>query len=140
MSYAASAALQTAVFSEISTGPTAALINNTPCFDMPPAGDQTSLFVLLGAEKSRSRADTTANITLHQFVMSVVCKDSGFLNAKQIAGTLSTQLPKAALTLSTGTLVDFTFARATARRTDQGASRQIDLIFQARIDDHPILT
>lgn len=136
MSYAVSAALQSAVFSVIRADADVASLVGDAVFDAIPGGTLPSLYVSLGAETVRVEDDKTGSGTAHRFVISVVTDVPGFLAAKQAAGAVCDALQGAPLALSRGHLVSLQFQRARAQRIDKGAGRRIDLTFRARIDDN----
>lgn len=136
MSYAVSAALQSAVFSAIRADADVASLVGDAVFDAIPGGTLPSLYVSLGAETVRVEDDKTGSGTAHRFVISVVTDVPGFLAAKQAAGAVCDALQGAPLALSRGHLVSLQFQRARAQRIDKGAGRRIDLTFRARIDDN----
>ena len=131
MSYAASAALQSAVFAQLSGF--AALAGVSIVDAMPPGGVLGS-FVLLGPEVVVDQSDKSGAGAEHRIDISVISDATGFLTAKAIAGAVSDALVGADLALTTGTLVSISFLRATARRLNTGAVRRIDLTFRARIE------
>lgn len=130
MSYAASAALQTAVFQTLSAAPA---MSGVAIYDaVPPSPAGT--FVLVGPEEVRDASDKSGAGAEHQIVVSVISDGTGFLAAKTIAAAISDLLVGASLTLTRGTLVSLLFLRASARRIDEGEVRRIDQIFRARIE------
>lgn len=136
MSYAVSAALQSAVFAAISADPAVAALVGTNVFDALPSGALPSLYVSLGPENVRAEDDSTGSGSSHRFVISVVTEVPGFQAAKQAAGAVCDVLNGADLTLSRGCLVSLRFQRARAYQIDKNAGRRIDLTFRARIDDN----
>lgn len=131
MSYAASAALQSAVYARLVGYP--ALAGVTVADAVAP-GTGTGMFILLGPETASDKGDKGHAGAEHQFQVSVISDDTGFLGAKVIAAHVSDALVGASLTLSAGTVVDLSFVRATARRLKEGDSRRIDMVFRARVD------
>ncbi len=131
MSYAAAAALQSAVFARL-TG--FAALAGVSVVDAVAPGAGTGKFVLLGPETASDQSDKTGGGAEHLFQVSVISDDTGFLSAKVIAGNVSDALAGSALVLTTGRLVDLTFVRAVARRLREGESRRIDLTFRARVE------
>jgi hypothetical protein len=131
MSYSAAAALQTAVFARLTGFPALA---GVAVVDAVLPGTGTGKFVLLGPESATDKSDKSGAGVEHQFQVSVISDDAGFLTAKVIAGYVSDALVGANLPLSTGLLVDLSFVRAVARRLKEGENRRIDLIFRARVD------
>lgn len=136
MSYAVSAALQSAVFAAISADPAVAALVGTHVYDALPSGILPSLYVSLGPENVRAEDDSTGTGSAHRFVISVVTDVPGFHAAKQTAGAVCDALNGADLTLSRGCLVSLRFQRARAYQIDKNAGRRIDLTFRARIDDN----
>ena len=130
MSYAAAAALQTAIFAALSGFP--ALAGVTIVDAMPP-GTGNGTFILLGPEVVTDKGDQTGPGAEHVVMISVISDATGFLPAKTVAAAVSAALVDAALVLTTGSLVSLSFQRAAARRLDEGDIRRIDLTFRARV-------
>lgn len=130
MSYAAAAALQSAVFARL-TG--FAALAGVSVVDAVAPGAGTGKFVLLGPETASDQSDKTGAGAEHLFQVSVISDDTGFLSAKVIAAQVSVALVGVTLNLTAGQLVDLNFVRATARRLKEGEHRRIDLVFRARI-------
>ena len=131
MSYAAAAALQSAVYTRLSGF---VALAGVTVVDAVAPGAGTGKFILLGPETANDQSDKTAGGAEHLFQVSVISDDTGFLSAKVIAGAVSDALVGAALTLSAGRLVDLSFVRAVARRLKEGEARRIDMTFRARVD------
>lgn len=131
MSYQAAAALQSAVYAQLSGFP--ALIGVTVLDAMPP-GAVPGSFVLIGPEEVRDQSDKSFAGAEHRFEVSVISDASGFMTAKTIAAAVSEALVDAPLVLATGTLVSLRFMKAQAARLEEGAVRRIDMTFRARID------
>ena len=135
MSYATSAALQTAVYQHLVNDPILATQIGTAIFDHAPSGPVPSTYVSLGPEDARDASDVSAQGAVHDFTVSVVTESDGFGGAKSVAAAVSDALVDAPLVLSRGTLVALRFLTARARRVGNGGIRQIDLKFRARVDD-----
>ena len=135
MSYAVSAALQSAVFATISADSGVVAAVGDAVYDAIPSGTLPSLYISLGPEDVNIEDDKTSVGTAHRFVISVITDVPGFFAAKQAAGAVSDALHYADLTLSRGRLVALRFQKARAIKIDKGAGRQIDLTFRARIED-----
>lgn len=131
MSYAASAALQGAVFQRLSGWSSLAGVS---VVDAVPPGTGRGTFILLGSETVVDQSDKSGLGAEHQFVVSVISDATGFIPAKTAAGHVSEALVGASLTLVTGSLVSLSFLRAAAKRLNTGDSRRIDLTFRARIE------
>jgi hypothetical protein len=131
MSYAASAALQTAVYARLTSFPALA---GVAVYDAVAPGSGSGKFILLGPETASDKGDKGHAGAEHQFQVSVISDETGFLGAKVIAAHVSDALIGAGLTLSSGSLVDLSFIRAIARRLKEGESRRIDMVFRARVD------
>ncbi len=131
MSYAAAAALQSAVFTRLIGFPA---LDGVLVVDAVAPGNGKGKFVLLGPETATDKSDKTGAGAEHQFQVSVISDETGFLGAKVIAGKVSDALLGVDLTLAEGHLVSLTFVRAIARRLKEGEHRRIDLIFRARVD------
>lgn len=135
MSYALSAALQSAVFATISADIGVGAIVGDAVYDAIPSGALPSLYISLGAESVRNRDDKTGSGAAHDFVISVITDVPGFRAAKEAAGAVCDALVDTDLTLTRGRVVFLRFQRARAFKIDKGAGRQIDLIFSARVED-----
>lgn len=131
MSYSASAALQSAIFTKLSAAPALAGVQ---VVDALPPGTPVGSFVLLGPEVAQDQSDKTGAGAEHRLEIAVISDAAGFLPAKTIAAAVSDALVGANLTLSVGRLVSLNFLRATARRLDDGTTRRIDLQFRARVE------
>ncbi len=131
MSYSASAALQSAVFTQLSNAPALAGVQ---VVDALPPGTPVGNFVLLGPEVALDQSDKSGAGAEHRLEIAVISDAAGFLPAKTIAAAVSDALVGAALTLTVGRLVSLAFLRATARRLDDGTTRRIDLQFRARVE------
>ncbi len=135
MTYAVSAALQSAVFAAISADPGVVSAVGVAVYDAIPSGSLPSLYVSIGPEVVRSEDDKTGFGSAHRFVISVVTDVPGFFAAKQAAGAVCDALQDADLALTRGRLVSLRFQRARAIKIDKGAGRRIDLTFRARVED-----
>lgn len=131
MSYAASAALQGAVYQRLSSWSGLAGVS---VVDAVPPRAGTGTFILLGPETVSDQSDKSGLGAEHVFQVAVISDAKGFMEAKTAAGQVSAALVGASLTLTTGTLVSLGFVRAAARRLNTGDSRRIDLTFRARIE------
>ncbi len=129
MSYAAAAALQTAIFQRLTGFPALA---GVAIYDAVPP-NATGTFVLIGPEEARDQSDRSGAGADHQLMISVITDATGFLPIKTIAADISDALIGVPLTLSRGSLVQLLFLRASARRIAEGESRRIDLTFRARV-------
>jgi hypothetical protein len=135
MSYAPSAALQTALYAHLSS---AAL--DAPIYDAIPPGTAPDTYILLGPEEVIDRSDITARGAEHRLTIAVVTSATGFLAAKTLAAAICDRLEQPLPALTRGHLVALWFDRAEARRTENGRTRRIDLRFRARIEDSPLPT
>ena len=136
MSFAASLALQKAVYGALSGDIALNDLVGGAVFDAVPPGDEPDLYVLLGPERVRDRSDVTAAGSLHDFTVAVVSEASGYSTAKRAAGLVFDLLTGTQPALERGQLVSLRFLNAVARRKSKGsAGRQVDLTFRARIDD-----
>ena len=131
MSYALSAALQSAVFQHLTSDPNLA---GVAIHDALPTGIVPQTYVLLGTEEVRDGSDVSGSGALHRFIVSVHSDSAGFSSAKQLAGAVCDGLINAPLALTRGALIGLWFDRAQARRMSDG-SRRIDLRFRARVED-----
>jgi hypothetical protein len=135
MSYAISAALQTAIYQALSADADVTALVGTDIYDALPAGTVPSLYIALGPEKASDASDQTGHGARHDFTVSVVTDSAGFASAKAVAAAVSDALVDAPLMLSRGRLVSLRFRRAKAVRVSPGDERRIDLTFRARVDD-----
>lgn len=140
MSYGVSGALQSAIFAALSGDANLAGLVGSHIYDALPAGDVPALYVRLGAETVRDASDASGSGAAHFIAISVITTNPGFATAKAAAGAISDALHDAQLALERGALVSLRFERATARRVDAGAGRQIDLRFRARVQDDEFST
>lgn len=131
MSYAASAALQGAVYQRLTGWSSLA---GVPVVDAVPPRSGKGTFILLGPETVTDQSDKSGLGAEHQFQVIVISDAKGFMEAKTAAAHVSEALVGASLTLSTGTLVGLSFVRASAKRLNTGENRRIDLTFRARIE------
>lgn len=129
MSYAAAAALQTAVFQKLSAATALAGVAIYDAVPPSPAGT----WVLVGPEEVRDASDKSGAGAEHLIAISVISDGTGFLTAKTIAAAISDELVGSSLSLTRGQLVSLLFLRASARRIDEGEVRRIDLTFRARV-------
>ena len=135
MSYAISAALQAAVYQQLTNDPALAALVGTNIFDAIPGGTVPAIYVAIGPEKARDASDKSGGGAWHVFTISVVSESAGFAAAKEAAGAISDILVDADLALNRGNLVSLRFLRATAARVGTGDTRRIDLTFRARVSD-----
>lgn len=132
MSYGAAVALQVAVYERLTAEPALA---GVAIHDQVPPGPMPGLFVLVGPEEVTEASDKTGAGAEHRFVVAVISDAAGFMAAKVVAVAICDALDGAALVLSRGRLVSLRFARAVARRLDEGEIRRVDVTFRARIED-----
>ena len=132
MSFAASAALQAAIYRRLSEDAEVAAQSGGHVYDALPPGKVPPLYVSLGEERVRDASDATGPGARHDFIVSVVTNTAGFAEAKRLAGAVTDALADAELVLTHGHLVSLTFRRARAARTSSGDRRRIDLTFTAR--------
>lgn len=135
MSYAVSAALQTAVFGALTSHAGLSALVGTAIYDAEPPGALPPSYVTLGAERVRDRSDGSGHGALHEFDLAVVTEADGFHAAKMIAAAASDALVDKPLALSRGRLVGLSFFKAKAARVEAGRVRRIDLTFRARVQD-----
>jgi hypothetical protein len=136
MSYGVAAALQAAVFQRLSADAALGALVGPAIYDALPAGTLPEIYVILGAEKVQDRSDGTGAGAEHAFMVSVVTDSARFSSAKAAAAAISDALVDAPLILSRGHLVALNFHRAAAARVGTAGTRQIDLIFRARVEDN----
>lgn len=137
MSFAASVALQGAVYQHLCADAALHDLVGDAIFDAMPVEAPTGVFVSLGPEDVRDAGDMTAAGSRHDFVISVLSgadRGAGFATVKAAAAAVADALDQAQLALSKGRLTALWFLRARARRVENGAARRVDLTFRARID------
>ncbi|MTH64586.1 DUF3168 domain-containing protein [Paracoccus shanxieyensis] len=137
MSYAATAALQAAVYQALRGSDALEALVGDAIYDAMPVAAPTGTYVSLGPEDVRDAGDMTGAGSQHDFVVSVLSGSddaNGFGAVKAAAVAVSEALETAELSLESGHLVGMWFQRARARRAENGAGRRVDLTFRARID------
>jgi hypothetical protein len=132
MSYASTAALQTAVYGALAADATVASLTEGAIYDAMPPGAVPDVYVRLGPEVVRDASDKTGSGARHDFPVTVVTETSGYHVGKEIAAAISDALVDADLTLERGALVALNFLRARARRVQD--KREIEVWFRALID------
>ena len=135
MTYAVSAALQTAIYEALVTDPALTALVGDAVYDTIPSGPRPDLYVSLGTEQVRDQSDGTGAGALHEMIVTVVSDQSGFARAKEVAAAVSDALHNADLSLSRGVLVFLQFYRGRATRARNAETRRIDLTFRARVCD-----
>lgn len=135
MSYGSASALQEAVFGALINDAAVASLTNGAVFDAEPVGTLPPMYISLGPEQVRSRADVSGGGALHDFIVSIVSEAPGFATAKSVAVAVGDRLVDAELVLARGQLVSLRFQKAKAVRIEKGAKRRIDLTFRARVSD-----
>lgn len=135
MSYAASAGLQAAIYQHLQADTGVSALAAGAIYDALPTGTLPDLYVSLGEEDVRDRSEGTGSGALHLLSVSVVDNGAGFARTKAVAAAISDALDGADLALARGDLMYLRFDRATARRTQNGGLRRVNLIFRAQISD-----
>lgn len=135
MSYGSSAALQEAVFGALAGDSIVTGLTNGAVFDAEPSGILPPIYISLGPEQVRARADKSGGGALHEFIVSIVSEAPGFATAKTVAVAVGDRLVDANLTMARGVLVSLRFHKAKAVRIEKGEKRRIDLTFRARVSD-----
>lgn len=137
MSYAASVALQSAVYLRLRDDDALAALVGDAIFDAMPVDAPSGVYVSLGPEDVRDASDVTARGSQHDFIVSVLSgsdEATGFGSVKAAAVAVSQALEREDLTLDHGRMAGLWFRRAKAKRVEGGAARRVDLTFRARID------
>ncbi|ATQ54408.1 MULTISPECIES: DUF3168 domain-containing protein [Paracoccus] len=137
MSYAATAALQAAVYQVLREDDALHALVGDAIYDAMPVAAPAGTYVSLGPEEVRDAGDMTAAGSQHDFVVSVLSGSddaNGFSAVKAAAVAVSDALETARIGLARGRLAGLWFLRAKARRAENGAGRRVDLTFRARID------
>ncbi|MEM0935058.1 MAG: DUF3168 domain-containing protein [Pseudomonadota bacterium] len=135
MSYGAAAALQKAVFALLEGHTGVQALAAGRIYDTAPVGQVPDLYVTLGPEEARDRGEGTGHMARHEFTVSVVADQGGFLAAKELAVAISDALVDTRPPLERGRVVRMDFRRASAQRTGRGTRRRIDLRFIALVAD-----
>ncbi len=136
MSYGVAAALQVAVYQSLTSDPALTALVGDDIYDAAPTGAVPSVYVSLGPETAIAAGDNSGEGARHRFIVSVVSENAGFQKAKSVAAAVSDVLHEAAPPLSRGRVVWMRFQKATAHRVGAGAGRQVDLRFEARVEDN----
>lgn len=134
MSYAMSAALQAAVFQQLSGDGGVAGLVGSDIYDALPPGALPGLYITLGAETARDASDVSGAGAWHDLTVAVVSDAAGFQSAKTVAAAACDALNDAPLALQRGRLVSLRFLKARAKR-ESGGLRRIDMTFRARVED-----
>lgn len=134
MSYAMSAALQAAVFQQLSGDGGVAGLVGSDIYDALPPGALPGLYITLGAETARDASDVGGAGAWHDLTVAVVSDAAGFQSAKTVAAAACDALNDAPLALQRGRLVSLRFLKARAKR-ESGGLRRIDMTFRARVED-----
>lgn len=135
MSYAMSAALQTAVYETLMLDPALDQLVGPDIYDAFPTGVLPALYVALGPERVKDRSDKTGAGAAHEFTISVITDTAGFASAKQTAAAVCDALLGADFVLARGHVTALNFLRAKAARIGTGNGRRIDLTFMALLHD-----
>ena len=133
MSFATSAALQTAIFRRLENDSRVGTALSGHLYDAVPEGPLPGLYATLGEERVRAASDATGRGAWHDLALSVVTEAAGFLSAKEAAVAICDALDQADLSLSRGRLVSLRFVKARAARA-AGGFRRIDMTFRARTE------
>lgn len=131
MSYVLSEALQIGIYNRLGADAEVQRLSAGAVFDAMPAGTVPDLYVALGPEEARQRADVSGVLSEHDVVISVVTASSGFRQGKALAAAISACLTPEAMVLTAGSLVSLNFHKARAYRVGTGEIRRIDLTFRA---------
>ncbi|PIB24965.1 hypothetical protein BFP76_07370 [Amylibacter kogurei] len=134
MNYAASVALQTAIYDALMNDAALTAQLSGQIFDAPPTGDLPQIYALIGDERVLDRSSKTSSAAIHEFRVLVIATESGFTNAKHAASEIAKVLQTTPLNLSHGILVDLSLRSVRATRGNIANRRQIDLTFRAYID------
>lgn len=137
MSFAASAALQAAIYQALRDDIALRDLVGDAVYDAMPVAAPAGTYVAIGTEQVRDAGDMTGRGAWHDLGISVLSGSddgSGFGLVKQAASAVCQVLDGASLQPAQGRLVGIWFQRATARRVENGAGRRVDLIFRARLD------
>ena len=137
MSYAATAALQAAVYEALrGSQPLHDLVGDA-IYDAMPVAAPSGVYVSLGPEEVVDLSDSGGAAARHDFVVSVLAgtdEAAGFRAVKEAAVAVSAALEGADLVTDTGRIAGLWFMRARAKRVENGAERRVDLTFRALMD------
>lgn len=128
------AALHRAIYAILANDTDISAIIGGHIYDALPAGPLPEVFISLGAEVMTDRSDKTGGGSEHEFVISVITTQPGFLRAKDVAAAIGRALLEDAPAFGDLPVVYLNFTRADARRDTDTQTRRIDLRFRARID------
>lgn len=137
MSYAASVALQSAVYLRLRDDEALTALVGDAIYDAMPVEAPCGVYVSLGPEDVREAGDITGDGSRHDFIVSVLSgtdETGGFAAVKSAAVAVCEALERNDLVLEQGKLAGLWFRRAKARRVENGAARRVDLTFRARVD------
>ena len=137
MSYVLTGVLQSAVYTALSTDATLMALVDGAVFDALPPGQVPQLYVTLGAERVRDRSDYDTDAAMHEFAVTVMSDEPGYLGAKEAAARISEVLDGADLSLSRGRLIRLDFYKATARQ--RANRREVEIWFRAFVEDVAIV-
>lgn len=136
MSYALAAALQEAVYQQLSGDAALSALVGAAIYDAVPAGSLPPLYVTLGSETARDRSDMTGRGAAHDLRISVISDAQGFQQAKEAAAAVSDALEAMPKALSRGRLIGLAFRQAKAALDTSNGTRRIDMIFRARVENN----
>lgn len=134
MSYAAAAALQTALFQRLDGDATLATLVPGGVHDAPEPATPQGTYVVIGLEDAIDRSDVTGPGAEHRLTIQVVSAQDGFLDAKTAAARIDALMADPWPALATGRIVACWFLDARARRSDGGDLRRLDLRYRLRVE------
>lgn len=134
MSYGMAAALQAALYTQLTNDAAVIAALGSDVYDAVPSGTLPALYAVLGSEEVQDQSDVSGGGARHLVSVSVITSSAGFALAKEAATAISDALVDAPLVLSRGRLVGLWFERAKAQRLEDG-DRSITLQFAARVED-----
>jgi hypothetical protein len=135
MTYAVSAALQSALYGRLASDSVLAKLVGSSIYDGVPPGKLPPTYVSLGEERVLDRSDADQHGAWHEFEIAIVTDDGGFAIAKAAAGAITDALLGTPLDLDRGEVVGLWFRQAHARRMRRSGTRRIDLRFRAQVYD-----
>lgn len=135
MTYALSAALQSAVYDILQNDAGLTALVGDAVYDAVPSGSLPETYVRLGSETALDASDISGAGAQHRFTVTVITSAPGFAHAKDVAAAICDALRDTRPNLTRGRVVDLFFHSASARRVDAAATRQIDLQFRALLSD-----
>jgi len=138
MTYALSAALQTAVYERLTADPALMALVGQDIYDAAPPvapAEAPDLHVTLGEERVRDGSTKTSSGAVHDFTVTVHARTEGFSRPKAAAAAVCEALLPGTLTLGRGHLVDLRLLSVRADRGRINRPRRVEMRFRAVLED-----